>query len=617
MDAVSRTVGRREAACSCASLSSRTCVQLEGSPPVVWTRGRASHVRAALCAVAGLCVALTTACGAGTPVPERPQPIAYADTLPIPEPPDRDINEVTRLIRVALSGEVAGALGPRAWLGPDREALNVDRFDDVANSAWYERRNRHGSMSADEVRRGPTTSGGPAAGPLTIVAAKVEGISPGFTIEDARGDRYVLKFDPKGFLYLSSAAGVISNRLLYAAGYHVPEDYIFHFTVDRLRIEPGATYEDATFTERPLTLEVAREALTRTDTLPDGRYVAVASKFVPGVPKGPFLFEGTRDDDPNDWYPHEHRRELRGLRVVSSWINHVDMRFMNTLDAYVSPGYLRHYLIDFAATLGSGTIRPHEPREGLEYNLDFWDSLGRLLTLGFFRVGWEGAEWTAIHPTLGWLRGEGFEPQRWKPNWPNEAFSNMTVADAYWGAKLVGGFDDERIRAAVAAGELPDPWAADTLATILSTRRDAIVRYWYAKVSPVENPRAANGDGLVAVRFDDLGLRDGPWTASRSRYEWIFEEPLLDYRVGGVVPHAAPAGEVEILVPSPVFEIAPLSRTDSDTPSAAQAAARGRSGSHATLEVRIVRGGSGVEPRPARIYLRWTGDRYEVAGLEH
>jgi len=542
--------------------------------------------------MAGICVALATACGARVPVPERPQPIAYADTLPIPEPREREINEVTRLIRVALSGEVAGVLGPRAWLGPEREALNVDRFDDVPNSAWYVRRNRGGSMPPAEVNRGPTTTDGPADGPVTIVAAKVEGISPGFTIEDARGDRYVLKFDPKGFLYLSSAAGVISNRLLHAAGYHVPEDYIFHFTVDRLRVEPGATYEDVNFEERPLTLDVAREALTRTDTLPDGRYVAVASKFVPGVPKGPFLFEGRRDDDPNDWYPHEHRRELRGLRVVSSWINHVDMRFMNTLDAYVPPGYLRHYLIDFAATLGSGTIRPHEPREGLEYNLDFWDSLGRLLTLGFYRVGWEGVDWEPIHPTLGWLRGEGFEPPRWKPNWPNEAFNNMTVPDAYWGAKLVGGFDDERIRAAVAAGELPDPWAADTLTAILATRRDAIVRYWYGKVSPVEGPVVERRGDVSYLRFTDLGLSDGPWSRAETRYEWRYAAATGERGTSFEVTAIGPSG-VEIALPA--------------VPGAGAA----------TLEVRIVREGSGVEPRPARVYLRRTGEDFEVAGLEH
>lgn len=549
--------------------------------------------------LAAWCLLAIGACGGRPPLPERPAPIAYADTLPIAEPAERSPNEVAEQIKAAASGEVSNGIGPRAVFGPRHEALNVDRSDDVPNSAWYERRNRSGSMDPVEVGRGSTTNAGPADGPLTIISAKVEGISPGFNVEDARGDRYVLKFDPAGFLYLSSSAGVISNRLLHAAGYHVPEDYLFHFRFDQLRVEEGATYEDATFVERPLTLDVAREALTRTDTLPDGRYVAVASKFVPGPPKGPFSFHGTRADDPNDWYPHEHRRELRGLNVVSAWINHVDMRFMNTLDAYVPPGYLRHYLIDFAASLGSGTIRPHEPREGLEYNFDFWDTMGRMFTLGFHQAGWETAEWEPIHPTVGWLPGgEAFEPGEWKANWPNRAFNLMTDRDAYWGAKLVGSFTDDQIRAAVAAGGLPDAWAADTLATILSTRRDAIVRHWYGKVSPVEAPRVTESNGHVAVAFYDAGLRDGPWRPETTRVTWRFDDPGADIHLAGDQPDGRRG--IEALV---ILEGADRSVVRPD--------------GFATLEIRIVRDDSGIEPRPAFVYLRRSAAGYEVVGLEH
>jgi hypothetical protein len=553
-------------------------------------------------AVLTLLVWGVTACSVGVPTPSSPSPIAWVDTLPIVEPQSRDVLELPRLIRTSMSGEFSDALGLRAITRKHHEALNTNHFDDVENSAWFVHRNGRQKLTPEEVFRGPTTSEGPAAGRLTIVAAKVQGISPGYTIRDSEGDRYVVKFDPKGFLYLSSGAGVISNRLLHAAGFNVPEDYIFRFETDLLDVDPEATVTDEDFIEQPLTLQVARDALARTDSLPDGRFVSVASKFVPGPPKGPFFFEGVRADDPNDHYVHESRRELRGLSIVSSWINHVDMRFMNTMDAYVSPGFLRHYLIDFAATLGSGTIRPHEPREGLEYNFDFWDTMGRVFTLGFHNAGWEKTEWEPIHPTIGWMAAEDFNPAQWKPNWPNEAFNSATDRDAYWGAKLVGSFDEAQIRAAVAAGSLPDAWAADTLVDILIVRRAKIVEYWYSRVSPIETlalgTSAAGESGLL---FEDLGIRDRAWTAQQTSYAWQFEDPATGVRQSGSLGATGPGAGQRLMIPDLAGDSARPPQTDER---------------YATVEVLVERDGH-ASPRPAVVYLRWTGETYQVVGLMH
>jgi hypothetical protein len=38
---------------------------------------------------------------------------------------------------------------------------------------------------------------------------------------------------------------------------------------------------------------------------------------------------------------------------------------------------------------------------------------------------------------------------------------------------------------------------------------------------------------------------------------------------------------------------------------------------YSTVDIVIVRDGAEVEPRPARVYLRWTENGYEIAGLEH
>jgi hypothetical protein len=565
-----------------------------------------------LSAIAAI-LALFAGCTGQPPLALRPEPISYADTIPIDQPEEREPLEVIQLMRDAIRGEISKGLSVRRLVNRSHEALNITRFDDVVNSAWFEHRNDLGALSPRETFLGPTNGIGPdTTGPIMLTQAKLQGISPGFHIEDSRGIRYVVKFDPKGFQHLSSAADVVANRLLHAAGYHVPEDYIFRFRREHITgVEEGATYLDEDFEEHPLEMNLVDEILSRIDTLPDGRFLAVASQYVPGPPLGPFYFSGTRKDDPNDYYVHEHRRDLRGLYVVSSWVNHVDMRFANTMDAFVAPGYVRHYLIDFAASLGSGTIRPHYPREGAEYNFDWWPTLARMFTLGFYRQGWEGEQYGTIDPSIGWMQLATFDPGSWKANWPNEAFVNMTVRDGYWGAKLVGSFSDEQVRAAVDAGELPNEFAAETLTDMLCHRRDRIVEYWYSQVSPLERPEVAAAGNVgphpgFTIGFDDYGIRDGAWTADGVSYHWEFLHPALDRHWYGVAPAAA--GFRQRLDISP-----------SNTPHG--------SGSHgnltteeaiATLRITI-HGLESMRGRPATVHLLWdaAAGAYRVAGIEH
>lgn len=552
---------------------------------------------AATAAAAGACSPLP-------PLPLRPEPVPYADTLPVPEPAPRERGEVGRIFETALGEEITRPVDVRRLTDTRHEALNVTRFDEVVPSAWFEPRNGRERLTPREVFLGATDGVGPdTSGPLRVVAGKAEGISPGFTVEDARGDRYLFKFDPKGHLHLASSADIVSSRLFWAAGYHTPEDHKVVFDPGRLVLDPEAEVTTATGRERAMTRDDVRGILELTDSLPDGRYLALASKFLPGTPKGPFLFSGTRGDDPNDHYHHEFRRELRGLHVVSAWLNHVDMRFQNTLDVYVAPGYLKHHLIDFAATLGSGTIRPHEPREGMEYNFDLWPTLARIATLGFYRTGWEGADVEPIAPSVGWMPVESFDPASWKANWPNPAFSAVTPRDGYWGAKLVGSFSDAQIRAAVEAAGLPTASAADTLVEILRLRRDRTVTHWYGKVTPLEEvtARRAGGGETLTVRFRDLGLDAGVWTPEETTYRWSFRHPERGISVEGRTG-ADPGPGQAISIPGAA---------------GGEEAGGGRRERLAVLEVAAVRPGAAA--RAATIYLERRGPRegYAVAGLAH
>jgi len=547
-------------------------------------------------------------CGSSRSTIDLPlEPIAYVDTLPSVQPKEREINEVTRLLKVSIGGEIGYGFSFKRLFGAQVEALNITRFDDVVNSSWYERRITKGYMTAEDVARGPTTFGPDTSDVLTVVAGKAAGISPGFNVRDARGNTFVVKFDPIGNLHLASAAGVISSRLFHAAGYYTPEDFIVVFDSAKLVLDPEAEIPAEGGGDRQMTEDDIRDVLSRTDPLPDGRFLALASKFVPGRPMDPFFFDGVRNDDPNDYYLHQHRRELRGLYVVSSWLNHVDMRYANTLDVFIDPpGYVRHYLIDFAATLGSGTIRPHQPREGKEYNFAFWPSLARMLTLGFYNKGWENEEYEIIHPSIGWIPVESFDPGQWRANWPNGAFRLATPADGYWGAKIVGAFSEAQIRAAVTEGGLPTREVEDAVVEVLEARRDKIVAYWYSRVTPIENVSAESAglrSSLLEISFDDLGMAAGLHTDDQTRYIWTFNDVYLGIDAQGA--SVAGSGERQSLdIPfEPPNEQLPGIDGDQAT---------------ATLHVNVERDGRRVK-REAVITLRWEGPEkgYRVVGLRH
>ena len=130
-------------------------------------------------------------------------------------------------------------------------------------------------------------------------------------------------------------------------------------------------------------------------------YRAVAARAVPGRPVGGFRYDGTRPDDPNDVVPHEHRRELRALKVFGAWTNLVDMKAGNTLDTVVSSeggrSIVRHYLQDVGSTFGTGANGPREYDEGWEYLFDGELARKRLARLGFYIKPWQTARGSHFH----------------------------------------------------------------------------------------------------------------------------------------------------------------------------------------------------------------------------
>jgi hypothetical protein len=381
-----------------------------------------------------------------------------------------------------------GRIGRKISRNPE-EAYNVNCEGGVPDSSWFTNRNGKRHLSLEEIRRGPNQSDGPEGGTFVVTRGKTAGISAGFFIKDEKGQEYIVKFDPPDNPEMATAAEVISTKLLYAIGFHVPQNTIFHFSREQLSVASKAEFTDDLGKQRQMTEQDLDHILSKAARREDGSYRVVASLLLPGKPKGGFDFAGTRKDDPNDIIPHEHRRELRGLRVFSAWLEHNDIRVGNSLDVYVGDngrGYLRHYLIDFGSTLGSDTVFPNRQIVGRE-NIFDWKMAGRvLLTAGIYQPSWRSRDQKLEYPSVGIYSAKSFDPDSWKPNIPLAAFENMTKADARWAAEIVASFTDAQIGAAVDTAELTDKEAAGYLKEQIIARRDIIARK-YLKQPPASH----------------------------------------------------------------------------------------------------------------------------------
>ena len=303
---------------------------------------------------------------------------------------------------------------------PIPRAMNTNTLGEVPNLSWFTNRIGVRNMSPEELARGPGSGGPPdVSRPLTIVNAKQGGITPGFTIRDSRGNVYFAKFDPKAHPSLTTGADTVSKNFFHAIGYNVPDAYIVYVRADNFILHDRAVVSLPGGKEVPMDREYLEFMLDNASRIPDGNVRAVASLMVPGEILGPFRFQGTRSDDPNDIFPHQHRRELRGYRVFCAWLNHDDSRAINTLDTFVADDYVRHYLIDFGSTLGSGSdvfrnIAPQHPRAGNEYVLDVPGAFKSAYTFGISERPWRKVkypypDYAEVGRVDGVLRARGVE----------------------------------------------------------------------------------------------------------------------------------------------------------------------------------------------------------------
>jgi hypothetical protein len=469
----------------------------------------------------------TAACACvSSPVPSS----RFNNTAPVTAVNDRLDVPVTPKERHFLEnlyhydGLVGDPIDRAFELPRQRRALGVNALDEVPDSTWFTNRIGVRDMSIAELVTGPATIESPALHkPWTIKSSKVGGAEVGFAMVDARGEKFMLKFDTEGFPEQETATDVIVGKLLWACGYNVPQDFIVDLRREDLVLAPDATMTDTLGKKQRLDRAELDRKLERVEIEPDGRIRAYASRWLDGKPLGGHPAEGVRRDDPNDRIPHELRRDLRGSYAMFSWLDHVDVQESNTLDTWVKDPrdperhYVKHYLLDFGKSLGVMATTGNDPRRGHAYVVDFGEMARSLVSFGTFERPWERRRVPKLRG-VGLFDAESFNPAAWKPDYPSYlGFLTADRFDKFWGAKILVRFTREQIHAIVATGKFTDPAATEYVTDTLVARQRRIAAHWFSRVNPLDRFTVA-GDRLC---FDDLAVRYGFTPAAQTTYAAI------------------------------------------------------------------------------------------------
>ncbi len=404
----------------------------------------------------------------------------------------------------------------------DVRALNVNTVDEVPDSSWFVNRIGRRPMSRDEIVRGPDREPTLSLDGWVISGGKATGVQAGFRMTAPGGQMYQIEFDPISNPEMATGAELIGTAFYHAFGYHTAEVYLVEIDPAKLTISPTAKIFDPLIGERRLLRRLDIDhVLRRSARQPNGRYRALASKFVSGQDLGNFRYYGTRPDDPNDIVPHEHRRELRGARVFGAWLNHDDSRGVNSLDFLTTEGgrkYVKHYMFDFGSIMGSGTAFAQRHRAGNEYIYEPKPGWLTLVTLGIYTRPWLHITYPDVPASVGRFESRAFDPLTWMPEYPNPAFEVMRPDDAFWAARIVARFSAADIRAVVEKARYSDPRATDYITATLVERRAKVLRAWLTGVNPLVDFELGE-DGVL--RFGNAAVEAGVATAASSyRVQW-------------------------------------------------------------------------------------------------
>jgi hypothetical protein len=443
------------------------------------------------------------------------------------------------------------------------ESLNVNSMDEVPDSSWFTNRLGIRPVSLEELRRNDCKQEWlldpehAADGSWLIDQGKTSGSTPGFRINVPGKGKYMVKLEATGLPERQVAATVIGEAVYYAVGYNATCEQALLVRPSVFKLKPGLRASHGNFGDEYDFDQKAVDELFAKSNKHHGLLRLSASAWVPGYITQQWRYEGTRRDDPNDVIPHQDRRDLRGARLLSAWIDHFDSREGNSLDTWItdvkggppdaSPGHLVHLQMGTSAALGSAwDWDPITRRLGYSYVADWGDMAKDFFTLGAATDVWERIQKTPGREIFNYNNVRDFDPERWKNEYPNPAFSRMTERDGAWMARILAGFTPPMIRTLAEMAQFEDPSNTDYLESVLSGRLQKILQRYLTRVSPITHVHV---EGTSVVCGVDLAEQRGLRDAGSFRYAarlvgggWLPVERRVGAQVCVTLPHVATDG---------------------------------------------------------------------------
>ncbi|MFH1875143.1 MAG: hypothetical protein ABH859_08205 [Pseudomonadota bacterium] len=342
-------------------------------------------------------------------------------------------------------------------LSGKQPALNTNNFDEVPDCTWFTNYLGRYDLSEKEIIKQIKTRSVPdITGNFLVKGAEAVGEIYWLLVKDEKEKYFLLKFHSLD----SISKEIVSLSILRLAGYNVPDVYYLELAPSQLILDSKAKHRDKYGKLHGLSdkkFEKIKEELNHREKI-----TAMAISSVDGKILGPFSFSGRRYGDFNDRVPHEHRRELRALSIFFALLDVKMPIEENTMDTFVvnddPRGYLKHYLFDVEANVG---------------------------------------------------KQEEFDPEKWRPSYPNPAFLFLTDQDAFWAAKMIVRLTDEKLKTIVHLARFSDQQLAKKVEEDLKERRDKIGSYWFKQVNPLDNFDLSSISVGQRIVFDDLAIDHG------------------------------------------------------------------------------------------------------------